>query len=100
MEEPNSALGMGMELQRTTKKKWPPLALLAIMLGCGSQSAVAEKHRFFRVAEVDGAWWLVTPDGKPFFSSGVNVIDVGGKRERYNPQRPEYAAFRHYKDSN
>ena len=48
--------------------------------------AAAENAKFFRVAEVDGAWWFVTPDGKPFFSSGVNVIDVGATRDRYNPR--------------
>src|SRR5512138_2692279 len=28
----------------------------------------------FRVESVDGVWWLVTPDGHPFFSAGVNNI--------------------------
>jgi hypothetical protein len=28
----------------------------------------------FRVAEVDGVWWLVTPDGALFFSAGVNNV--------------------------
>src|SRR5215471_12958024 len=29
----------------------------------------------FRVEQVDGVWWLVTPDGHPFFSAGVNNVD-------------------------
>jgi hypothetical protein len=28
----------------------------------------------FRVEQVDGVWWLVTPDGHPFFSAGVNNV--------------------------
>lgn len=73
---------------------------LVLAFGCLSQFAAAKDDaKFFRVAEVSGAWWFVAPDGKPFFSSGVNVIDVGGTPERYSPQRPEYAAFRHYADT-
>jgi hypothetical protein len=89
-----------MRFQPTTKNRWPQAALLAMMLGYWFQAAAAEEPQYFRVAEVDGVWWFVAPDGKPFFSSGVNVIDVGGERQRYDPQRPEYAAFRHYRDSN
>ncbi|MGE3242443.1 MAG: hypothetical protein AB7I57_15315 [Pirellulales bacterium] len=77
---------------------WPQI-VLAAALGGLCQAAVADEAKFFRVAEVDGAWWFVAPDGKPFFSSGVNVVDVGTTRERYSPQRPEYAAFRHYADT-
>jgi agarase len=29
----------------------------------------------FRVEQVDGVWWIVTPDGHPFFSAGVNNVD-------------------------
>ena len=28
----------------------------------------------FRTAEVAGRWWLVTPDGHPFFSNGLNHV--------------------------
>ncbi len=69
------------------------------VLSAGAQdAAAARRSEFYRVAEVDGAWWFIAPDGNRFFSSGVNVVDVGGTREKYNPQRPEYAAFRHYPD--
>ena len=67
------------------------------VLSSGAQdAAAARRSEFYRVAEVDGAWWFIAPDGSRFFSSGVNVVDVGGTREKYDPQRPEYAAFRHY----
>lgn len=29
---------------------------------------------FFRVEQVDGRWWFVDPDGRPFFSHGVNGL--------------------------
>jgi hypothetical protein len=62
-----------------------------------SQGAAAVGGKgFYRVAELEGAWWFIAPDGSRFFSSGVNVVDVGGKPAEYDPQRPEYAAFRHY----
>lgn len=57
-----------------------------------------ESARFFRVAQQEGVWWLIAPDGKRFFSLGVNVVDRGATRDRYRPDRPEYAAFRHYPD--
>jgi hypothetical protein len=37
----------------------------------------AEATGFFRVAQVDGRWWLVTPDGHLFYSVGVNGIGPG-----------------------
>ena len=37
---------------------------------------------FFRAACVDGRWWLVTPEGHPFFSVGVNVLSFNGTANR------------------
>ncbi len=31
---------------------------------------------FFRTDKVDGKWWLVTPEGHLFFSTGVDVVGV------------------------
>jgi hypothetical protein len=33
-----------------------------------------EASGFFRTEQVDGKWWLVTPEGTLFFSIGMNVI--------------------------
>ena len=30
---------------------------------------------FFAIEERHGHWWFITPDGKPFFSIGMNHID-------------------------
>ena len=32
----------------------------------------------FQVAEIDGVWWLITPDGHGLFSNGVTGIDPEG----------------------
>ena len=31
----------------------------------------------FRVEEIDGVWWFITPDGHAFFSAGVNSVTQG-----------------------
>ena len=33
---------------------------------------------FYRLESVDGLWWLVTPDGEPFLSKGVNHVSFHG----------------------
>ena len=33
---------------------------------------------FFRTESRDGRWWLVTPDGNPFFSIGMDVVQPAG----------------------
>jgi hypothetical protein len=39
-------------------------------------SAEAKKAvNYFKVAQRQGRWWLITPEGKPFFSLGLNHID-------------------------
>ncbi|MGB5546929.1 MAG: hypothetical protein WBM74_10190 [Polyangiales bacterium] len=37
---------------------------------------------FFQVAEVDGRWWLVTPEGERFYSVGVNDVDPRGDTDK------------------
>jgi hypothetical protein len=33
---------------------------------------------FFRTEQLDGRWWLVTPEGNPFFSIGMDVVAPSG----------------------
>lgn len=68
--------------------------LICIFAGifCHAQKASG----FFRVEQRNGIWWFIAPDGKLFFSNGVNVVTEGQSRKNYNPQKPEYAAFRYY----
>lgn len=47
----------------------------------------------FRVAEIDGVWWLITPDGHGFFSNGPTGIDFIGDLVRGTDRSP-------YRDAN
>ena len=49
---------------------------------------------FFRVAEREERQWLIDPDGRPFFSVGVNLFHAGTDPSLYDPRAPEYAALR------
>ena len=44
----------------------------------GSLKVQLDATGFFRVAQIGARWWLVTPDGHPFFSTGVNVLSFAG----------------------
>lgn len=33
-----------------------------------------EATNFFHTKEIDGSWWLIDPEGYPFFSTGVNSV--------------------------
>lgn len=70
----------------------------ALIIGLAALAAchAAPASGFYRVEQRDGVWWFVAPDGKPFFSNGVNAVDIGTTRERYRPSHPAYAAFRYY----
>ncbi|WP_322366826.1 beta-galactosidase [Pseudomonas sp. Teo4] len=39
-----------------------------------------EAKGFFRTEKRDGRWYLVTPDGHPFYSLGVNAVTADGGR--------------------
>ena len=43
--------------------------------GGWARGPLLEATGFFRTARVDGTWWLVDPDGRLFFSSGIDCVD-------------------------
>lgn len=59
----------------------------------------------FRLAEVDGRWWLVTPDGHPFFSAGVNhttpygTTDRNGGRAYWDTVQAKYGSIPAWADA-
>jgi hypothetical protein len=53
----------------------------------------------FTLRETDGRWSLVTPEGQPFFSTGVCLVTQGTPRGEYDPENPSYAAWHHYPDA-
>lgn len=46
---------------------------------------------YFRTEKIDGRWWLVDPDGHPFFSQGINHITYVGTPDR-NGETPYHDA--------
>ena len=51
-----------------------------------------EQGPFFRVEERDGAWWLVAPDGRAFYSVGTDVPGIK-EGQRGEGKGREYADF-------
>lgn len=43
--------------------------------GRGGLARAGESGRFFSLGQRGGRWWLIAPDGSPFFSIGLNHID-------------------------
>ena len=41
---------------------------------------VGERTGFFHTQEIDGRWWLVTPEGNAFLSLGINHYHPGRAR--------------------
>ncbi len=56
----------------------------------GFASTHAKATGFFRVEQVDGAWWFVCPDGHLFYSTGVN--GVGANSSTRTSGREDYFA--------
>src|SRR5688572_18425922 len=53
-------------------------------------------HPPVRLEQRDGMWWLVPPNGKPFFSVGVSVLNAGVPRVEHDLENPAYAAWQLY----
>lgn len=43
---------------------------------------------FFRVEERGGRWWLVTPEGAPFYSTGCNTVNPTGDTDSETGEQP------------
>lgn len=63
------------------------MILMFLLMMCFSANAVEQYDRFggwsgvrgkatgfFHAEQIDGVWWLITPDGNAFFSKGVNHV--------------------------
>ncbi len=51
---------------------------------------------FYRIARRKGVWWFVSPKGEPFFSLGVNCVNMGASD--YSERNPAYCGLRFYPD--
>ncbi|MBI1841325.1 MAG: hypothetical protein HYR88_10820, partial [Verrucomicrobia bacterium] len=75
----------------------------AINGGIGSRQERARRDLVSEEARVSvkpgraaDEWTLVSPEGEPFFSLGVCVLDQGRKKEDADPDNPGYGGWRHY----
>lgn len=54
------------------------------LVSTATAAYAASEARFFTLAQRKGRWWLVTPEGRPFFSIGLNHIDPSPLRYESN----------------
>ena len=52
-----------------------------------------EAKGFFRTEKRDGRWYLVTPEGHPFFSLGVNAVTAGQSQTYIEGREQMFAAL-------
>ena len=80
-------------------RRWRHLAIATVVAGifgalafAGPAGAVTAFHvrptGFFRTALRGGRWWLVTPGGAPFYSSGVDHVSATPDTDRTTGQCP------------
>ena len=62
----------------TTRGQVPGAAAVAGM--AQAQTTQAQPDGFFTLGWRDSHWWLITPEGEPFFSLGLNHIDPASLR--------------------
>lgn len=46
----------------------------------GSLRYTGEATGFFRTGKIGDQWWLFTPEGHPFFSTGINLLGYSGTK--------------------
>lgn len=51
------------------------LAISGLVLAPKLLAGNAEKRAFFRLREINGHWWFISPEGNKFWSIGINHID-------------------------
>jgi len=56
----------------------------------------ASSIRPFSIEKQGAAWWLISPEGRKFFSLGVCCVHQGASRDSFDPENPAYAAWQHY----
>ncbi len=53
-------------------------------------NGTVDRATSWKVAQIDGIDWLFTPDGRPFYSKGVNFIDSGKESDRSHQKKAFY----------
>ena len=69
-------------------------------LQLAADESTSTRNDPFSIRSHEGVAWLADPAGTRFFSFGACCVDQGMARETYQAERPGYAAWQHYADSN
>jgi hypothetical protein len=72
------------------------VVILLVLLVFSGAASDTTNNRPFSLHQSNSTWWLVSPEGKPFFSVGVCVTTRGASRENFDPENPGYAAWQYY----
>ncbi|MHC1744116.1 MAG: hypothetical protein AB9873_13930 [Syntrophobacteraceae bacterium] len=73
------------------KRIWTALALLCFLSSVATAAPdTTPPTTSWKVVQKDGIHWLSTPDGRPFYSKGVNFIDSGKESDRSLEKRAFY----------
>ncbi len=66
----------------------PPASAAPVPLDAygGDSATTLTATGFFHTQLVNGRWWLVTPDGHPFFSAGINHVTQYGTTDKNGNQ--------------
>lgn len=79
-------------------------SLLAVGATLGVELVAADEGQVFNapfsLRQRDQAYWLVKPNGEPFFSLGVCCVNQGASPKQWDAANPGYAAWQQYNDSN
>ena len=62
------------------------LSFAAAVATAKARTTQAKPDGYFTLGQRDSHWWLITPDGQPFFSLGLNHIDPASLRYPENVQ--------------
>lgn len=69
-----------MHLTRRRFLTYGAIAATASRRSSAAKTTQSEPDGFFTLSQRDDHWWLITPEGKPFFSLGINHIDPASLR--------------------
>ena len=74
----NSDLRNRWQAEQAELRRQPTFARFD-QFGGWAEGPVRKATGFFRTERIDGKWWLVTPEGKLFFSIGLDCVNDSGE---------------------
>ena len=68
------------------------------MLALAASLVLLANPSDFRTETHDGRSWFVSPEGKRFWSLGVDCVDLGESPDKWNPKNPGYSGLKLFPD--